>query len=212
MKHLIFAAFALIASSGAALSGTDASLPQCSGFPSGGDGLECSCTGAESGSVWGSGPYTSDSNVCVAARHAGVIDASGGGVSAYAVDGQSAYPGSEQNGVTTSTWGSYGSSFDFASATASANVQACAAFPGGDDAYMCSCNGDESGSVWGSGPYTSDSNLCVAARHGGVIDASGGTIMVRGADGMEAYPSSTQNGVTTSSWGSYGTSVVIGLK
>jgi hypothetical protein len=56
------------------------------------------------GSVWGSDIYTDDSNICTAARHAGVIDESGGVFTLLILDGLDRYKGSEQNGVTTAEW------------------------------------------------------------------------------------------------------------
>lgn len=191
---------------------TQAAAEPCRGFPSGAAQHRCSCTGSEMGSVWGSGPYTSDSNICVAARHAGAVGAGGGVVVAMARPGQDSYTGSSANGVQTSNWGRYGSSFDVVPASGtgatSAAAPACSAFPSGSASYTCSCTGSETGSVWGSGPYTSDSNLCVAARHAGVIGAQGGTITVLGMGGLSSYAGSAANGVTTSNWGSYGSSVV----
>lgn len=178
----------------------------CGRFPAGAEAYSCTCTGAEGGSVWGSGPYTSDSAICVAARHAGVIGSSGGQVRAIGAPGQTSYTGTIANGVQTSNWGSYGSSFDFAKA--SDTVAACGAFPGGAGPYTCACSGGERGSVWGSGPYTSDSNLCTAARHAGVIGEGGGAISVLGLGGLPAYTGSMANGVQSANWGSYGSSVV----
>ncbi|MBI3395605.1 MAG: hypothetical protein HY042_07210 [Spirochaetia bacterium] len=64
------------------------------------------------GSVWGTGPYTTDSSICRAAIHAGVIsDAAGGALKVHAKTGQLKYEGSEANGVKTSGWGPYDKSF-----------------------------------------------------------------------------------------------------
>jgi hypothetical protein len=49
-------------------------------------------------------------------------------------------------------------------------------FGSGGAARIGPCTGSEQGPVGGSNPWTSDSNLCVAARHAGVIGPSGGTI------------------------------------
>ena len=202
VRPLAGAAALLLASSGLA------AAQQAGGaFPANAGGYECRCTGQETGSVWGSGPYTADSNVCVAARHAGVIGPQGGVVRAFGLAGQGSYTGSSANGVQTSNWGSYGASFDFARGAAQA-TPACGRFPGGDAAYVCGCTGQETGSVWGSGPYTSDSNLCVAARHAGAIGPQGGVITVLGVAGLGAYSGSAANGVQTSNWGSYGSSVI----
>lgn len=70
------------------------------------------CSGAF-GSVWGSGPYTTDSAICRAAIHAGSVDDSKGGpVTVKMKPGQGSYGATVANGVTSSPWGSYDSSFE----------------------------------------------------------------------------------------------------
>lgn len=71
-------------------------------------------TGTISGSVWGSGVYTDDSNVEAAAVHAGVLGVGETGVVTIAiVGGQPSYPGSVSNGVTSSSYGRWDGSFQF---------------------------------------------------------------------------------------------------
>lgn len=64
-------------------------------------------TGATSGSVWGSDPYTSDSNLGVAAVHLGILSP---GQTAWIhvreLGPRSSFSGSFRNGVATSNWGS----------------------------------------------------------------------------------------------------------
>ncbi|MEQ8352317.1 MAG: LCCL domain-containing protein [Leptospiraceae bacterium] len=62
-------------------------------------------------SVWGTDVYTTDSSICTAARHAGVIDTDGGKVEVEVTAGQDSYSGSERNGVSTGSWNSYPGSF-----------------------------------------------------------------------------------------------------
>lgn len=70
------------------------------------------CAGAI-GSVWGSGPYTTDSAICRAAIHAGVIeDHKGGKVTVKLRPGQGSYAATVAHGVATSPWGSYDSGFE----------------------------------------------------------------------------------------------------
>lgn len=59
----------------------------------------------------------------------------------------------------------------------------------------------------GSGPYTADSSICTAGVHAGLITiADGGTVVIEVAAGQESYEASDANGVSTSSYGSYGSS------
>jgi hypothetical protein len=62
--------------------------------------------------VWGTDVYSDDSSICSAAVHAGVITvAQGGPVTIEIRPGQSSYAGSQRNGVTTSSYGSWTGSF-----------------------------------------------------------------------------------------------------
>ncbi|WP_395852547.1 LCCL domain-containing protein [Cystobacter fuscus] len=76
----------------------------------------------------------------------------------------------------------------------------------------CYCPPQSSfGSLWGTGVYTSDSHLCTAAVHSGVISASaGGDISYTILPGRDAYCGSTQNGAASNSYGSYGASYSVG--
>lgn len=67
----------------------------------------------KTGSVWGSDTYTTDSALCVAAVHAGLIGKKGGTVKVTTLAGKSSYDGTSRNGVTTSSWGSFDRSFKF---------------------------------------------------------------------------------------------------
>src|SRR5581483_7998916 len=78
--------------------------------------------------------------------------------------------------------------------------------------YDVTVTGSTSGGVWGSGPYTDDSNVATAAVHAGLISpGQTATIHVTTLPGQSSYQGSTQNGVTTSSWGSWGGSISLSL-
>lgn len=169
--------------------------------------LQCSCPpGAGSGSVWGTGIYTADSNICRAAQHAGVVGTGGGQILVTPGGRMESYSGSTQYGITTSDWGAYDNSFTVASV--SMGVPQCGTMPMGVETYTCACPpGPHGGSAWGSGPYTNDSNLCLAATHSGVIGAGGGTVTVIAAPGLQSYRGSQWNGVTTSDYGPWSGSI-----
>ena len=58
-----------------------------------------------SGTIWGTDTYTTDSSVCLAGIHAGIIKADKGGeIKVNMVKGLDKYAGSERNGVKTSDW------------------------------------------------------------------------------------------------------------
>ncbi len=171
----------------------------------------CGCTAGHSGgSVWGSGPYTADSNICSAALHAGAVGAAGGNVRVTPEPGQSSYSGTTANGITTSDWGSYGASFTVVAAGGAASaLPVCSTIPSGQDMHSCACpSNPPTGSVWGSGPYTSDSDICSAAVHAGYIDETGGEVHVLRVMGLSAYGGTESYGVQSADWGAYGDSIV----
>lgn len=190
---------------------------------------ECACNGAGSGTVWGTGIYTTDSPICTAAIHAGAIPAAGGVVKPRGAAGCAAYVGASQNGVTTSKWAAYQSSFFFeghgdgkcpsvpaaAAPPAPAGVAQGGACPStmaafADHAtaqeFTCTCPAGATGSVYGTGMYTTDSNICAAATHAGAAGAGGGSVKFKKAPGCPKYNGTAANGITTSSWGAYGSS------
>ncbi len=65
----------------------------------------------KTGSVWGSDVYTTDSAICVAAVHAGVIGANGGPVKVNLTAGKPNYTGTARNGVTSNQWAAFDKSF-----------------------------------------------------------------------------------------------------
>jgi hypothetical protein len=84
--------------------------------PAGTETLTCHCSAAATAadhSVWGTDIYTSDSSICVAARHAGVLGGRGGTVTVQAAKGQTSYVGTSRNGVTSSNYEEWPDSFIF---------------------------------------------------------------------------------------------------
>lgn len=175
----------------------------------------CSCDASNStGSVWGSGVYTTDSSICASAIHAGAVPATGGVAKPKKVAACKSYVGTANNGVTSSAWGAYDASFFFpghgdGQCAKVGDGGVCPAKMGDvpDQAEMtCSCAGKGPGTVWGSGVYTTDSDVCSAAIHAGAIPASGGKAHVKKTAGCGAYTGSEANGVASSPWGKYETS------
>jgi len=72
-------------------------------------------TGRQAGSLWGSGPYTDDSNIGTAAVHAGLLrDGQQGVVRVTILPGYNSYDGSTRNGVTSNAYGPWEGSFHIA--------------------------------------------------------------------------------------------------
>ena len=73
-------------------------------------GITCRCMAGAlgfDGTPYGSGPYTGDSSICGAARHAGVLTSDDDLVTATLAPGLDDYPSSYRNGVASRRWGTY---------------------------------------------------------------------------------------------------------
>ncbi len=74
--------------------------------------------------------------------------------------------------------------------------------------FVCTANG-ALGTVWGTGVYTDDSSICTAAVHAGLIRHSGGgAVIIEIRPGQSSYKGSSQNGVDSQGYGSWGGSFV----
>ncbi len=192
-----------------------AESPACFLFPSNAEEYTCTCApgpypDAEGpfNDVGGSGPYATASDICRAAQHAGVLGPEGGEVTAIrAVPPEGEWRGSTANGVTTDTVVALASqpgdsAFTFEGAAPAPEPLPNCGPLGEAEELACFCpTGAPRADVWGSGPYTADSDICTAAFHAGVINREGGNVRVIRAPGQESYTASTAAGITSSEHG-----------
>jgi hypothetical protein len=227
LRSIFPAAVAAIAMAGPALADWAAS-PQSMGVAAQlGQSFtyQCPPTGAVTQTIWGSGLYTSDSSVCAAAVHSGHITPAGGQISFQMVEGADSYPAATANGVTSAAYGPWSQAFMVTGAGA---VAPMAPQPSprqigwGDTLITLSIDGGQTGSVhqaicppggttghsvWGSGIYTSDSAVCLAAVHAGRIALeTGGMVTLVTTGAQQGYAASAMNGVTTASYGAWSAS------
>lgn len=79
--------------------------------------------GSIAGNIFGSGPYTDDSSLAVAAVHAGVLRPGQIGIVVYRMlPGLPSYEGSERHGVRSNRWNEYQGSFEILTATPDAEL------------------------------------------------------------------------------------------
>lgn len=157
-------------------------------------------TGRTTGAVWGSGKYTSDSDIATAAVHAGLLKAGETGwIRVVPRPGRSAYQGSTYFGVTSSDYGPWAGSIRLERTDAPADAKS---------RRVVVVVGSRDGIVWGSGPYTDDSDVGTAAVHAGLLQPSEeGAIAVIQLPGRDSYDGSTKHGVTTRSYGRWSGSI-----
>lgn len=176
--------------------------------------VSCSCGPASTSYVWGTDVYTDDSRLCTAAVHAGVIPISGGPIVATILPGQDHYDATTQNGVTSLSYGSWNGSYSVEAPVVEPPPPpppSPAACPSSMLQYRgqlgtqleCTCAPVVPKSVWGTGIYTDDSNVCTAAVHAGSIPMSGGSVIAIVLPGQASYQGSTQNGITSWAYGQW---------
>lgn len=180
--------------------------------------INCPADGSAD-TVWGAGVYTDDSSVCTAAVQSGLITfEKGGDVTILIGPGKNSFDGGIANGVESQSYGNWEGSFTFpdappgsvefttSAATWKETLSSKASELGAKVTVTCSSNG-RAGSVWGSGPFTTDSSVCTAAVFAGLITfKDGGQVVAEIGPGQSSFNGSTKNGVTTSEYGSYDSS------
>ena len=196
--------------------------------------------GSPVGRLWGTNIYTDDSSICTAAVHAGRIRAENGGAVTIEVrPGAGSYHGSTRHGATSKSYGHWHGSFIFVSSTGDAGASALVVTGhqrGNDDQssnaaqqiswstqatslrgkngqrviYLCPAGGSYSGRLWGTGTYTDDSSICLAAVHAGIITPeTGGRFTIEIRSGASSYQGSNRNGVKSNGYGSWHGSFVV---
>jgi len=202
-------------------------------FAESGVGFRCLCPElAEVQKSWmpgvkGTNIYSSDSNICQAAVHAGIIGTEGGEVRILRPIDPNAlvarcpyFYGNNQNGIESRGKGQDTAYFfqgslgicDEDSPPESEDVWYCRErFADYDQEYEAdgpfSCHCSEAatsfGTVFGTEHYTGDSSICLAAFHWGAVGAEGGTVQLVPEPGRSAYRGSTRNEVTSYNWRTY---------
>jgi outer membrane protein OmpA-like peptidoglycan-associated protein len=169
----------------------------------------CTCPaqqGAVAERIWGTLVYTTDSALCAAALHAGAIDRRGGQVTAILMPGRRVYRGGTRNGITSAPYGEWPASFRFAG-VAPPDPSLCPDTLAEREDHRegplsCTCPAEQTlrGAAWGTGIYTADSAICLAAVHAGAITPAGGRITVVPARGEASYAGTTRNGVRSQAY------------
>ncbi|CAF0953075.1 unnamed protein product [Adineta steineri] len=161
-------------------------------------------TGNSQGSIWGTDIYTDDSNLPLAAVHAGAVKiGETKSVTVKILPGELSYQASIRNGITSLSYGAWEGSYSFVgipitTAIIIPDLQIYRDRVGQTFSFMIT--GSIQGSVWGTDIYTDDSNIAVAAVHTGVVE-NGETKMIniKILPGRSTYQGTTQNGIT-SAW------------
>ncbi len=160
-----------------------------------GESRSCVCTDLTGLNIFGSGRYSPSSDLCVAARHAGVLTRPGDAVTFWRQPDCPRLWGSAASGVVSQNEASRTATYSFTAEpppcppppSASADLKPCPtlfskeleAMPEGTT-FDCTCKYDKygSGSLWGTRVYYLGSSVCDAAQHAGMVDRKGSTVTV----------------------------------
>jgi len=166
--------------------------------------------GATHGRIWGSDIYTRDTDIHVAAVHAGLVQPGEAAiVAARILPGQESYLSTTRYGVTSMAHGTYGGSYEFVDIPENTllikdpgHLDDYRGFTGRTLAFQVI--GSEEGGLWGTDVYTLDSNLAKAAVHAGLLhDGETGIILVEFLPGQASYEGTDRFGVSSRGFGSY---------
>jgi hypothetical protein len=176
--------------------------------------------GSTEGTIWGSGVYTDDSPLAVAAVHAGAVEPGQFGfVRVTILPGFAEYFGTSRNRVTSHDYGDWSGSYRVERAPQPWPTDlGVITLPGEASAggFVRSLRGqhgltftDEvvggSGSVWGTDVYTDDSSIAAAAVHAGVLRrGERGLVTVTVLPGQDRYEGSDRRGISSSDYGRFG--------
>lgn len=186
-----------------------------------GDRVTMQVKGRKTGSVWGDSVYTLDSDVGTAAVHAGLVrDGETKLITVWIVPSPTAYGESNRNGVQSRRWGAFKAAFCMQAVAVPAQgmnrqqgqprqLGIVDRLQPGESATL-PVTGSDKGMAWGSGIYTGDSSLDVAAAHSGAVRVGErGEVIVTRVQPPASYEGSVRHGVETRSWKAYPTAFTV---
>jgi len=158
--------------------------------------------------IWGTDVYMDESPICTAAVHAGVLTAgTSGQVTIVMGAGAQLFEGMKRNGVTSLSYGPWGSTYSFTKGNEPGQIDWNTTFDRVPDDFsspitvVCPPKGNLDSYVWGTDVYSAGSAICVAAVHAGVITLdAGGRVTVTPQPKQGRFMASVRNGVSTWSW------------
>jgi hypothetical protein len=182
-----------------------------------GQTLQFQVTGLADGDIYGTGIYTLDSPLAMAAVHAGMLRLHETGVvSVQILPGRQSYQGSEQNGISSWDYTEYDQgSYSFVGQPVRYDPSAALPDPGNLSEYSeamgqtlrFDVTGSTEGVVWGDGVYTLDSTLAAAAVHAGVLQrGQHGIVTIQIVGGQDEYPAMQRNGILSREYGPWSVS------
>ncbi|MEK6258387.1 MAG: LCCL domain-containing protein [Planctomycetota bacterium] len=180
--------------------------------------LHFEVVGSNSGSIYGTDIYTDDSDLSTVAVHAGLLKVGEMGVVKVTIlPSQASHSSSTRHGITSSAWSQYPGSYKVEPIPGGSRAVATASTARPDPGSLWSyekhvgqsfefqvTGSTSGGSIWGTGIYTGDSRLSVAAVHAGLLrDGESGVVKVTILAGDSRYLGSSRHGISSYDYGPY---------
>lgn len=179
--------------------------------------INVTVTGISDGSAWGTGIYSDDSDIGVAAVHAGVVKVGETKtVRMTILPGQNSYVGTIQNGIESYDYGEWDGSFKFNDATQDATQTVETSIIDAKYLYLenyrglgetvieVRVTGTTDGNAWGTGIYSDDSDIGVAAVHAGVLKVGETKVVkITVLPGQKSYVGTIQNSIESYDYGEW---------
>jgi hypothetical protein len=158
--------------------------------------------------IWGTDVYRDESPICTAAVHAGVLTpGTSGQVTIVMGSGAESFLGKRRYGVTSLSYGPWDSTYSFIKSSEPGQIDWYTTYDRVPDDFhspitvVCPPKGNADTYVWGTDVYRSDSGICPAAVHAGVITLdAGGRVTVTLMPKQETFVGSERNGISTQTW------------
>jgi LCCL domain len=168
----------------------------------------CPSTLTRTVDIWGTDVYLDESPICTAAVHAGVLTpGTSGQVTIVTGSGAESFQGMQRNGVTSLSYGPWDSTYSFIKNGEPGQIDWYTTYDRVPDDFhspitvVCPPKGNMDTYVWGTDVYRSDSGICPAAVHAGVITLdAGGRVTVTLMPKQETFVGSVRNGISTQTW------------
>jgi hypothetical protein len=165
-------------------------------YPTVGNIYVMTLTGTTTGFVYGTNIYTNDSSLAAAAVHSGTLaNGQTGAVYVEILAGQSSYTGTTQNGVTSYSWGSWPSSYQFVTVpvpTVSSVSPSSGSTSGGTTITVTGSD------LWGATSITVGANACTGLTVTSLTSATCTTPAgTAGTDSVVVTTSGGTNGANT---------------
>ena len=158
--------------------------------------------------IWGTDIYLDESPICTAAAHAGLLTPGASGQVTILMGREAeSFQGTQRNGVTSLSYGSWSSTYTFIKNSEPGHIDWYTTYDRIPDDFhapitvACPPKGNAESGLWGTDVYSASSSICLAAVHAGIITlGGGGRVTVTPQPKQDTFVASLRNGISSNFW------------